>query len=76
MGDRIVFLRGGFRTRTLPFKAAGATVTEKSTTGGLGTALARNRVLADFALIYATRSAALSASEHAWTVSIGLTIRP
>ena len=34
IGDRIVFLRGGFRDRTLPFQAAGQTVTEKSVTGG------------------------------------------
>lgn len=75
-GERILFLRGGFRTRTLPFTAADAKVRENSITGGLGTAFAGNRVLADVALIHATRSAALDASERAWTVSIGISVRP
>jgi hypothetical protein len=76
VGDRIVFLRGGFRTRTLPFTAADKTVKENSISGGLGTAFAGNRMLMDLALIHANRSAALEASEHAWTVSIGISVRP
>ena len=76
ISERIVFIRGGFRTRTLPFAAAGAKVTEKSVTAGAGTAFAGNRVLADLAVIRASRSAALSASENAWTISIGISIRP
>jgi hypothetical protein len=76
LGDRLMFLRGGFRVRTLPFQAAGENVSEKSVTAGLGTAFAANRVLADFAVIRATRSANLSASEHAWTFSVGIAVRP
>jgi hypothetical protein len=76
LGPRLVFLRGGFRTRTLPFQAAGHDVNEKSVTAGLGTAFAANHVLADVALIRASRTANLSASENAWTVSIGIAVRP
>lgn len=76
LGDRIVFLRGGFRTRTLPFTAAENRVKENSITGGFGTAFAGNRVLMDLAVIHASRSAALEASERAWTVSLGISIRP
>jgi hypothetical protein len=74
--DRIVFLRGGFRTRTLPFQAAGSDVKENSITGGIGTTLAQGRVIADLAVIHANRSATIGASEQAWTVSIGISVRP
>lgn len=74
--NRIVFLRAGYRTRTLPFQAAGHDVTEQSITGGLGTSFAQGRVLTDFAAVHASRDAGLAASERAWTFSIGLTIRP
>lgn len=77
VGDRILFLRGGYRTRTLPFQAGDHTVTEQSFAGGLGSAFASGHVLGDFALIHSSRSASgLSASEHAWTVSLGISIRP
>jgi hypothetical protein len=76
LGQRIVFLRGGYRMRTLPFQAAGEDVSEKSITAGIGTAFAANHVIADLALIRASRTANLSASEHAWTVSIGIAVRP
>jgi hypothetical protein len=76
IGKRIIFLRGGLRDRTLPFLANGNDVTEKSVTGGLGTTFANGRVLTDFAAVYANRSANISASEHAWTISIGLSVRP
>jgi hypothetical protein len=76
-GDKLVYLRAGYRDRTLPFQAAGQTVTEKSVSGGLGTSFAHEHVLADIALIHANRTAnAIAASEHAWTVSIGLSVRP
>jgi len=76
VGQRLVFLRGGYRIRTLPFQAAGEDVSEKSITAGLGTAFASNRVITDLALIRSSRSANLSASEHAWTVSFGIAVRP
>jgi hypothetical protein len=73
---RTVFVRGGFRYRTLPFQADSNTVTEKSFTGGFGTTFANQRVLADVALIHAIRTADLPATERAWTISIGLSVRP
>jgi len=76
LGQRILFLRGGYRMRTLPFAAAGEQVSEKSFSAGAGTAFANNHVLADVALIHASRTANLSASEKAWTVSIGIAVRP
>ena len=76
INGRLVFLRAGVRTRTLPFQAANHTVTENSISGGLGTAFANGRVLTDLALIRATRSADLPASEHAWTLSFGISVRP
>ena len=76
IGDRIVFLRGGYRHRTLPFQALTRTVTENSFSGGTGTAFANGRVLTDLALIRSSRSADLPASEHAWTISFGISVRP
>ena len=76
VGSRPLFLRAGFRDRTLPFTADGNTVTEKSVSAGLGTLFANGRVLSDLAVIRANRSAGLSASENAWTISIGLSVRP
>lgn len=74
--NRVLFLRTGYRNRTLPFQAAGSTVTEKSVTGGLGTTFANNRILTDFAVIRAARSANIAASEHAWSLSFGFSVRP
>ena len=76
LGQRIVYLRGGYRMRTLPFQASGQDVNEKSITAGIGTAFAANHVITDLALIRASRSANLSASEHAWTLSFGIAVRP
>ena len=76
MGDRLLFLRGGLRTRTLPFQANGHDVTENSVTGGIGTTFANGRVLTDFAAIYANRTANIAATEHALTLSFGISVRP
>jgi hypothetical protein len=76
IGPRILFLRGGFRTRTLPFQADGHDVKENSFTGGLGTTFANGRVITDFAAIYANRDASIAAKEHAWTLSFGISVRP
>lgn len=73
---RTFFLRGGVRDRTLPFQAEGHDVREKSVSGGFGTNFANGRVLTDFAAIYADRTANIAATEHAWTFSIGLSVRP
>lgn len=84
---RSLQLRAGARWRTLPFDvrpilAAGgqgpsAKVSEKSYSFGAGTLLARGRAALDLAAIRATRtSAATSAEENAWTLSVGITVRP
>jgi hypothetical protein len=74
--NRTLFVRAGFRDRTLPFQADGQTVTEKSESAGLGTTFANGRVIGDFALIHADRSANLAATEHAWTLSFGISVLP
>jgi hypothetical protein len=76
VGSLPLFLRAGFRDRTLPFKANANDVTEKSVSLGLGTLFAQGRVLSDLAVIHANRSADVNASESAWTISIGLSVRP
>jgi len=77
IGEHIVSLRAGFRDRTLPFEAAGQKVKETSFSGGLGTAFAAGRVLTDFALVHANRSApSLGTTEHAWTISVGISVQP
>lgn len=76
MGNRVIFIRGGARTRTLPFQAAGNNVKENSFSGGVGTQFANGRVLTDFAVIRALRSADIGATERAWTMSFGISVRP
>jgi hypothetical protein len=76
LSNRVIFIRGGARTRTLPFQAAGKNVKENSFSGGLGTQFANGRVLGDFAVIRALRSADIGATERAWTMSFGISVRP
>jgi hypothetical protein len=66
----------GYRTRDLPFQAAGALVSERLLTAGLGVPIAGPRATVDFAVQRAKRSAAGAARENAWLLSAGLTIRP
>lgn len=76
-------IRGGLRWRTLPFPVVGFPpasrandVRERSESLGLGAFLARGHASVEVGAVHATRSSAVGASEHAWTVSIGLTVRP
>jgi hypothetical protein len=69
-------LRLGGRRRTLPFEASGHEVTETAFSGGLGLPLAAGRASFDLAVQHARRSASIDIKESAWTVSIGLAIRP
>jgi hypothetical protein len=84
---RSVQLRAGARWRTLPFDVqpilpAGGfgpsgSVSEKSYSLGAGTLLARGRAAIDVAGIRATRrSSATAVQESAWTLSVGVTVRP
>lgn len=84
---RALQLRAGARWRTLPFDvrpvlAGGGfgpsgKVDEKSWSLGAGTLLARGRAAIDVAGIRASRrSSATAVQEDAWTLSIGITVRP
>lgn len=66
----------GFRTRELPYAAAGATVKEKFLSGGTSIPLAVGRATMDVALQRANRDAGGSVTEKAWLVSVGITVRP
>ncbi|MEO6528217.1 MAG: hypothetical protein ABIP93_16465 [Gemmatimonadaceae bacterium] len=79
LANRNIQLRAGGRWRTLPFGLTNSEVKEKSLSFGLGSLFARNRVGLDLAGIRASRdpvSSAVAVSETAWTVSIGVTVRP
>ncbi len=80
VGPRLVgyplTLRLGTRWRNLPFPADGHQVQETSFTGGLGLTLAQGHALIDVAGAHAARSAGIGIAERAWTLSVGLTIRP
>lgn len=75
-----VQIRGGLRWRTLPFPVTGGSVAsevkERSESLGFGLILARGRASAELGAIHATRTAPIGASEKAWTISMGLTVRP
>jgi hypothetical protein len=81
---RALQLRAGARWRTLPFgvRPAGGVgtaldVTETSYSIGAGTLLARGRAALDVAGIRASRRASTTAiEENAWTLSVGVTVRP
>jgi hypothetical protein len=79
IGARSLQIRGGVRWRTLPFGLATSEVKEKSASFGLGTLFARGRVALDVAGIRSMRdpvSSTIGVSEKAWTMSVGLTVRP
>jgi hypothetical protein len=78
LGERMIQLRAGARWRTLPFGLPTSSVDEKSYSFGAGTLLARGRAALDIAGIRATRTAttASNISESAWTLSVGITVRP
>lgn len=72
-----MMLRGGMRSRTLPFEAAGKEVTEKIASFGSGANFGGGRVSADFAILRQWRNADIpSVTERAWTFSLSLTARP
>jgi hypothetical protein len=79
LAGRSFQIRAGGRWRTLPFGLPTSEVKEKSISFGLGTALARGRLGLDLAGIRAVRdpvSSTIDLHESAWTVSIGVTVRP
>ena len=76
-GRNVIQLRGGIRRRSLPFAAAGERVDENSVSFGAGTVFANGRVYGDIGAVRASRTVPSgSASERAWTLSLGLAILP
>jgi hypothetical protein len=80
-GPRIIgqtfLIRTGGRARTLPFEAAGKTVTEKVASFGTGVNFGGGRMSADATILRQWRNADLpTVSERAWTFSLSLTARP
>lgn len=76
-GENVVTLRGGLRQRDLPFAIAGRAVRERSFSLGAGAPLARTRAQLDIGAQRASREATgVGATETAWTLSVGLTVRP
>ncbi len=87
LAGRPLQLRAGMRWRTLPFGVQpllpdgslgpSSSVQEKSYSFGAGSLLARGRAALDIAAIRATRRASTtSVEENAWTLSVGITVRP
>jgi len=78
LGSQPLMLRLGGRWRTLPYEAGpnNNKVKEQSLNAGVGTTFAGGRVLTDVTLAHARRDANLGITERAWTLSIGLGIRP
>ena len=74
--DTQMSLRAGARRRTLPFSPGSEDVTENAFVLGVGLPLAASRAGVDLALQRATRSGGGGAREHAWTISVGLSVRP
>ena len=76
-GRNVLQLRAGVRRRSLPFEAAGEKVSESSVSFGTGTAFANGRVFSDLGVVRAWRTVGSDAvREAAWTLSVGLAVRP
>ena len=76
IGSTVFMLRTGGRWRTLPYQAAGNDVRERSVAAGVGTLFGNGRVSGDVSVVRAYRDAGLTINERAWTLSIGLGVRP
>ena len=70
-----VLLRGGYRSRGLPFTYRTSAVNESSTSGGVGIPLIGGRAIIDVGAMHSTRSSG-GVSEKSWLLSIGVGIRP
>jgi hypothetical protein len=78
MGSQSLMLRVGGRWRTLPYLVGptNGKVREQSLSAGFGTTFGGGRVITDVTAMHARRDAGIGISERAWTLSIGLGIRP
>lgn len=75
LGTRNLLLRAGARWRELPFGVGATKVTELQYGGGLGIVLPYERGMLEAGMRRATRDAG-SARETAWTLTLGVTVRP
>jgi hypothetical protein len=75
LGSRPIMLRAGARWRELPFGVGATKATEIEVGGGLGFQLPFERATADIGMRRAARSAG-DARESAWTLSLGVSVRP
>jgi hypothetical protein len=75
LGSSSIVLRGGARWRTLPFSLDANPVKEITFSGGFALPIARNRVELAMGALRAARSGT-GATETAWTLSTGFSIRP
>lgn len=75
LGERSMMLRAGARWRELPFGVGATKATELEFGGGLGIQLPFERAFMDAGLRRATRTAG-DARESAWTLSLGVSVRP
>jgi hypothetical protein len=78
LGSQPLMLRVGGRWRTLPYTLGPTNdkVKEQSFSAGFGTTFGGGRVVTDVTVIHARRDAGIEVNERAWTLSIGLGIRP
>ncbi len=75
VGSSAFPFRIGFRYSTLPFSPVGDQPTEIDLSAGSGILFARNRALFEFAVERVLRDGG-GASERAWQIAVGLTLRP
>jgi hypothetical protein len=80
MGGSALALRLGGRRRTLPFGLNGAEIRETAFAGGIGAPFSAGRAVFDLGLQHATRTpnggTLTGVRERAFTLSIGVTVRP
>lgn len=74
-GSAAVVFRAGFRSRGLPFTYQGSAVNETSYAAGTGIPIVGGRAMVDLGFSHASRSLG-AINEKAWTVSVGVGIRP
>jgi hypothetical protein len=75
LGSNALALRVGGRWRTLPFSVDANPVKESTLSGGFAIPLSRNRVELSMGALRASRTGT-GATETAWTLSTGFSVRP
>jgi hypothetical protein len=75
MSGSALLIRGGIRSRGLPYTYGSASAHETALSGGVGLPLFGGRSILDLGLVHASRTAG-SVNESAWLVSVGFGVRP